>query len=362
MNKDILEKHIRHFLAEIKKDPERFENDAKERLDLVLYYQSYSAERILAMTGIDIYEYIAKLWAMRVWGNKNYVVDKLIEENGLGHFRKSLSDLVWGKLPIAERWDEFRKGIKGMGPAMMSEILCKTHPDEYLLWNRKAYVGLSYLDVKDLPRYDYQITGKVYSELCEIGHEIAGSLKQAGHDDYDLLAVDYFIWEELQVEREPEPKPDKKSKDQKKAETPEMLEFIHNDVRDKIREIGEWLGFKARTEQKVADGSKVDAIWEATIGNMGRVIYVFEVQTKGNVDSLILNLLKSLNNPAVQGVVAVSDEVQLREIEKEVQEVGNLNTKLKYWNYEDVLKVHESLAFVNENINTLRLVPEGFFV
>ena len=32
------------------------------------------------------------------------------------------------------------------------------------------------------------------------------------------------------------------------------------------------------------------------------------------MDSLILNLLKSLNNPAVQGVVAVSDKVQLERI------------------------------------------------
>jgi hypothetical protein len=45
-----------------------------------------------------------------------------------------------------------------------------------------------------------------------------------------------------------------------------------------------------------------------TIGNMGRVIFVFEVQTKGSIDSLILNLLKSLNNSSVQGVVAVSDK------------------------------------------------------
>ena len=83
--------------------------------------------------------------------------------------------------------------------------------------------------------------------------------------------------------------------------------FIHNEVRDKIAHIGTWLGFQADTEKKVAGGAVVDAIWEATIGNMGRVIYVFEVQTTGSLDSLILNLLRVLNNPAVQGVVAVSD-------------------------------------------------------
>ena len=41
---------------------------------------------------------------------------------------------------------------------------------------------------------------------------------------------------------------------------------------------------------------------------MGKVIYAFEVQTHGSIDSLILNLQKATNNFAVQAIVAVSDE------------------------------------------------------
>src|SRR3546814_2661804 len=76
----------------------------------------------------------------------------------------------------------------------------------------------------------------------------------------------------------------------------ETAEFIHNEVKDKLADIGQWLGFSSKTEVKVADGSVVDTVWESTIGNMGRVIYVFEVQTKGSIDSLLMNLLKALNN------------------------------------------------------------------
>lgn len=112
--------------------------------------------------------------------------------------------------------------------------------------------------------------------------------------------------------------------------------------------------------EKVAEGSKIDTIWEATIGNMGRIIYVFEVQTKGNIDSLIVNLLQSLNNPAVQGVVAVSDKQQIETIKKRAVSVKGLSDKLKYWDYELVLKVHENLEFVNSTINELGLVPESF--
>ncbi len=360
MNKSLLNKHIQSFVAKQEKESKRSLADLKERGELVNYYCSITAEKILHLTEEEIYEYFSKLWAMQIWGNKHYVVDKIIKQNGLPNFRKHLAELIWSKKPIAQRWDEFRKEIKGVGPAMMSEILCKVHPDKYLLWNRRVLVGLRYLEVKNLPRHDYQFTGELYKELCSIGIEIAEALKSAGFKDTSLLAVDYFIWDELQVEdnltaiHEPKPKtkPGKVSK--------ETLGFIHNDIRDKLREIGEWLGFSADIEQKVAEGSKVDAVWESTIGNMGRVIYVFEVQTKGSLDSLVVNLMQCLSNPAVQGIVAVSDGPQLAQIEKKVKALGGLQGKLRYWNYEEVLRVHESLAFVNENINRLKLVPEGF--
>ena len=91
---------------------------------------------------------------------------------------------------------------------------------------------------------------------------------------------------------------------------------------------------------------------------MGRIIYVFEVQTKGSIDSLIINLLKALNNPALQGVVAVSDAAQLDKIRKHAEQVPNLVTKLRYWDYKKVLAVHDALEMVNESINSLGLVPK----
>jgi hypothetical protein len=361
MNKDLLRKYVQDFISDSKISIDKFNEDWKERLDLISYYQSFTKDKMLKMTEDDIFEYISKLWAMLIWGNKHYVVDKLIETNGLSHFKNLLIELVWGKEDIIERWNNFRSHIKGMGPAMISEILCKTHPKQFMLWNRRAYVGLNHLEVKNLPRYDYQLTGKVYKYLCNICQDISKELINAGFNDSTLLAVDYFIWDKLQVE-------DKLSKihtkkpivEKTKEEFYEESKIIHNDIRDKLRDIGQWLGFTSNIEKKVSEGSKVDTIWEATIGNMGRVIYIFEVQTKGSIDSLILNLLKSLNNPAVQGVVAVSDAKQLEIIRKHAFDVKDLKDKLKYWDYEEILKVHESLEFVNENINKLGLVPQSF--
>jgi hypothetical protein len=364
MNKELLRKHITDYLAKRKANPAGFDADLEERKERAAYYQSWTPERLQHMSAEEFAEYLSKLWAMRIWGNKQYVVDKLIGDNGLPNLLKHLSDLIWSNLPLDQRWETFRKTVKGVGPAMMSEILCHVHPCTCLLWNRRAYVGLNYLGVPDLPRYNYQITGEKYQDLCNTAAEITKEMQALGDGDANLLTVNDFLWGESQVIEnltdiyEPIPAPAPPAHvDNVDAVT---SVFIHDEVRDKIADIGKWLGFQADTEKKVAGGAVVDAIWQATIGNMGRVIYIFEVQTKGSIDGLILNLLRSLNNPAVQGVVAVSDTAQLEKIKSEVATVPNLRDKLKYWDYSQVLEVHEALEFVNETINSLGLVPQGF--
>lgn len=362
MNNELLKTHIFNFKLKLNNNQTKTKADFKERHESILYYNSYGTDKILAMNEEEMYEYLSQLWAMLIWGNKKYYIDKVIADNGLEKLKKQLNSLVWGSQDIEIRWNDFRKEITGLGPAMISEILCKTHPNDFILWNRRAYAALEYLGVAGLPKYDYQFSGKKYKDLCAVAKEIAGEMQKAGLEDVSLLAVDYFIWDELQVvdnlsdiyKTKKDVPVIEEIKDKK------TTEFIHNEVRDKISNIGDWLGFKAKTEQKVAEGSRVDAYWEATIGNMGRVIYVFEVQTSGSIDSLLMNLLKTLNNPAVQGVVAVSDENQLIKIKNQAQHIPNLRDKLKYWDYQEVLKVHESLSFVNESINKLQLVPQGF--
>ena len=361
----LLKKHVGIYKQKLLKDPEKHTRDLVERKERIAYYQSWTKERFLSMTKESFYDYISKLWAMLIWGNKQYVVDKMIADNGFHALKRELSELIWGTSPMMKRWDNFLKSVKGFGPATISEILCHVYPDKCMLWNRRAYVGLNYLGVTGLPRYNYQMTGKRYAELSDVAQKIADEMSAEGVEDVNLLSVDYFIWDELQVEQN-------LSKIHAAGKKPKMVpvveekldadsaDFIHNEIRDKLSDIGKWLGFNADTEKKVAEGSRVDTIWEATIGNMGRIIYIFEVQTKGSVDGLILNLLKALNNPAVQGVVAVSDAAQLDKIRKHAEQVPNLGVKLKYWDYKKVLEVHEALEMVNESINSLGLVPQGF--
>jgi len=199
MNKNSLTKHISNYVEDSKKDKEKFAKDLKEREEIINFYQSFSEEKIASMMEDEIYQYLSKLWAMIIWGNKHYVVDKIIEDNGLENFKENLARLVWAPENIETRWDDFRKEIKGMSPAMNSQILCKTHPNDFMLWYRRAYVGLDYLEVENLPRYGYQLTGKLYNHLCGVCKEISEEIKRADFKDASLLAVDYFIWDQLQV-------------------------------------------------------------------------------------------------------------------------------------------------------------------
>jgi hypothetical protein len=356
-----LKEHIQKYKQNIDREPGAYATDSASRQERRVYYQSWTKKRLLGMSQEDFEEYISKLWAMLIWGNKKYVTDKMIADHGLDTVKQELAELVWGDDTVDKRWDRFRSRIKGMGPAMMSEILSHVHPHDCMLWNRRAYVGLNYIGVENLPRYNYQLTGKRYCELSELTKAIVKELVTAGFPDADLLTADYFIWEELQVESNLSSifrvGSDGAAVAPAKTVEADTAEFIHDEVRDKLKDIGQWLGLDSRTEVKVADGSRVDTLWEQTIGNMGRVVYVFEVQTRGSIDSLILNLLKAVNNPAVQAVVAVSDTDQLEKIRKHAAGVQGLKDRLRYWDYQRVLEVHEALESVNAEINSLGLVP-----
>lgn len=71
----------------------------EEREEIVKYYQSYDKNKILSMTKEDIYEYLSKLWAMLLWGNKHYKIDKIIEDNRFENFKKILQ-ICYGLMKI----------------------------------------------------------------------------------------------------------------------------------------------------------------------------------------------------------------------------------------------------------------------
>lgn len=246
-----------------------YEEHWTERRERRNYYQSFTKAKLLAMTEENFFEYISKLWSMLIWGNKKYVVDKLLANNDFNLLKKQLAELLYGTVPIEKRWDTFLKSVKGMGPATISELLTYTNPQEYVIFNKTTILCFGYLDIPDMPKYNYQYTGKKYMEVCTIAKEIAQELKKSGAENYDLLAVDYFLWDEIL------PLAEKKStetpiSESKKPTTVSDSKSLHDEIKEKLVAIGELLGFDSRAEVKITAGAVVDAIWEAKIGKYGQ--------------------------------------------------------------------------------------------
>jgi len=358
MNSAKLQSAISLFVKNKKANAAYYDDRWAERRERKVYYQSFTRDKLLNMSEEDFFEYISRLWSMLMWGNKKYAVDKLIAGNGFAELKSQLVELLHGTAPIERRWDTFLKSVKDMGPATISELLTYSNPNEYVIFNKTTISCFTYLDIPEMPKYQYQYTGKKYAEVCAIAKDISAALKAAGAEDCDLLAVDYFLWDEVL------PLAEKKESNTQASETviPKTASdsnSLHSEIKEKLVAIGELLGFESRSEVKITTGAVVDAVWEARIGNMGKAIYVFEVQSKGSIDSLILNLKKAQSNAAVQAVVAVADEEQLAKIIRE--SAGVIDEKsLRTWNSDDVLAVYDSLARAHESINKLALVPESF--
>lgn len=359
MNDVKLKSAIQAYISKKKTNAAYYDENWAERKERKEYYQSFDKSKLLSMTEDAFLEYISKLWSMLIWGNKKYVVDKLIADNGFENVKKQLVELLYGSAAVEKRWDTFLKNVKGLGPATISELLTYINPQEYVIFNKTTISCYTYLDIPDMPKYNYQYTGKKYVEVCTTAKQIAAMLKSAG-DDADLLVVDYFLWDEIL------PLAEKKTPDVPqpvpvvdKPVSAKDTKSLHDEIKEKLVAIGELLGFESRAEVRITAGAVVDAVWEAKIGNMGKAIYVFEVQSKGSIDSLILNLKKAQNNAAVQAVVAVADESQLAKIIKESR--GVIDEKdLRTWDSEDVLAVYDALVRAHESINKLALVPESF--
>ncbi len=89
MDTKLLQKHISEYIKSIKTDKATFEQDQTERAERAAYYQSWTPEKLGSMTEEQFSEFMVKLWAMLIWGNKKYVVDKLISDNSFPKFSNS---------------------------------------------------------------------------------------------------------------------------------------------------------------------------------------------------------------------------------------------------------------------------------
>ncbi len=329
-----------------------------------LYRQLLSPEGLAQMNELEFGQVISSLWASRVWSNMSYLVNKLVQDNGLETLRQQLHQLLWGQGRVADRYDAFRRAVKGLGPASVTELLAFVYPDQCGLWNDKVRKALALLGFREtFPLINKsQIKGREYERFNELLALIRDELAQSGIQRLDFLGVDYFLFVVWEVGRA--------SLDAvavaEEAPVPRLspdYDFDHDEIIDHLVAIGQWLGFQAEKEKLVARGARVDAVWQARIANLGVVTDVFEVQRKGSVDSLVLNLQKAQNNPSVQRLIVVANSANIDHVRQEIATLPESFRKAV--GFMDVAEVERAAELIEELagiIDKLDLVRSEFGV
>lgn len=336
----------------------KFPNSAEERESRMnqgeVVRNILAKDKLRDMTEIEFGELISNLWASALWGNKDYLVQNILDDNGIDTIRTQFHTLLYGPDSFQKRFDAFIYKIKGLGPASLTEILCLYNPKRFSMWNDKTRKALRYLKFDSLPVAKYQISGKEYERINQVFMSIGKKLADLEWGSDDMLSVDFFLYDIWLSKKEGKPAIEQK-------EIQVSYDFDHDEVRDFIKDIGIQLGFETDTEKMIARGAQVDVVWTARIANLGVVTYVFEVHRKGSVDSLILNLQKALNNPTVQRIIAVSDQERLDQIKDEVKSLPEILRKnLSYWEVSDAISTREKLSEAIQSINKLELVKSRF--
>ena len=324
-----------------------------------MYSKFLSKDGIEQMTEIEFGQVISSLWASLMWGNKEYLVERLIQDNTLPKIKRELTRLLWGKEEIVERYDNFRSELKGFGTAMITEMMALVHPNECGLWNVKARTALIALgfDNKTIPLKKSQISGEDYQRFNGVLRLIQNELVGKVEESLDLLGIDYFLYEIWRANRE---HGDEEELNQV-AISNGASDFDHDEVIEQLVAIGEWMGFHARKEQLIAKGAKVDALWQAQIANLGKVTYVFEVQRRGSLDSLILNLQRAQNNPSVQRLIIVANQKDLSRVRQEIEALPeSFRRMVSYMEVWEAKRAAELVSELSEIISKLELVKIEF--
>lgn len=343
-----LKPYAQSFAIYIQSDA--FAENKTDRVHRELYYQKELPKRVDKLTEAELDELISSLWASRMWGNKQYLVQKVIADNSIEKLRIELKSLLDTATPYQVRYEHFLKEVKGLGPASLTEMLCYIQPQECGIWNQKARQAIKILGMESLVNpAKYRLSAREYENFNQLLKSIAAELPQVDSKTLDLLFVDYFLFQV--TEQTPE----------SAVEADKEFVFDHDEMCELIENIGAMLGFDTSTEEQIGRGAKVDVIWRSRIGNLGLVTYVFEVHKNGSMDSLLLNLQKAKSSPTVQKVIAVSDQVQLDKIKGESEGLPEeFRRSLGFWRVEDVKQVGDHLQSAMGIISSLNLVQGNF--
>lgn len=373
---------IKNYIKQyLKWREEQKEKELAEREERVSWYKEKmgSPEKINNFTEKDLHELIEKLWALEFWRNKAYKVNKLIKDNGLDKLKTAFINLLHSEQPIAKRWDDFRKSIKGLGPSSLSEILTLVFPDRYGIMNMKPLTVLPYLGFlteRETKNISYGYTsGRDYEKFIEALQKVREELKNDGLPEADFIDVDFFIWYLFEYVFELKFKRDKKTaiksalgiQEITKPEIPvsskETKEITsHSEAEFILLKLGQILGYdtyspdrnKEAYGQKLEDLISLDAIPQFTtpslldtIKNIDVIwfegefpVCCFEVEHTTGVTAGLLRLFQTSQLNTKLFIIAPTDVLKKFETEMNKIPFSKMRSRYIFRSYEALADFH----------------------
>lgn len=293
----------------------------------------------------EIKEILTSLWAYQIWSNKDKAFQRFLDANynDIDKIRMNLKELIYGKGPLRERYDNFRANVKMTGSAIITEILAFYDPSRYGLWNDRVRNTAKLLNLSnELYSNKQQIDGEEYEHVIDELKQIKNKLEDKGLGS-SYLDVDLFMYYLS-----------KENVKRRDVERVEEVDIKHNDIIDTLLKIGKMLGFNAEKEVQIARGSRIDVVWSSRVGLYGSTKYLFEVQVGGSIDSLVLNLQKAMSDPSAKKLVVVADKGTLERVESEVEPLpSDFKQRLVYIDVNDIIYAKEMLENAMQRLSKL---------
>ena len=124
----------------------------------------------------------------------------------------------------------------------------------------------------------------------------------------------------------------------------------HTNIQAMLMEIGESLGFYAETEFEF-----YDVIWRETAKSQ-RLSHIFEVQSKGNIDSAFAKLKRAYQAQRTKPFLVITSERDLNRARKSLsREFQDIETVVTILTFAQIKQVHQNLKNIAEIIKEFLL-------
>lgn len=124
---------------------------------------------------------------------------------------------------------------------------------------------------------------------------------------------------------------------------PNNTQSSHTDIQTLLTEIGGSLGFFAETEFEY-----YDVIWRES-AKSPRISHIFEVQSKGNIDSAFAKLKRAYHNQRTKPFLVLSSERDLNRARKSLtQEFQDIETVVTILTFAQIKLIHRNLEPIGE--------------